>query len=251
MNKQQTMPQSTVPLKKTVPQFLQKNKDSQQNKQQSSSFVQPQSQNFPPNSFQSPQSTAQKMANPNKQIKSLNQKDSNIPEQKELFPFLSKAREKDPRQLGVNIQKCQEVYDFYKRLIDCEMPVKELGNALRSLGYLVNTTEIGELQQKLQKQKMQINQMASVIEFKDFLVAVSLVQHKLPNEKELQEALKLFVKHKEYDVNRETLKGVITKIGDIITEKEFDTLFPGIMTDQKGNIPIQKITSILLRQPQN
>lgn len=58
------------------------------------------------------------------------------------------------------------------------------------------------------------------IEFKDFIVAVHLVSQKLPNERELVSALQIFDKANTGYINKEVLKGILIKIGDIIPEKD-------------------------------
>lgn len=58
------------------------------------------------------------------------------------------------------------------------------------------------------------------IEFKDFVVAVHLVQSKLPNERELSSALHIFDKESPGFVNKETLRGILIRIGDILPEEE-------------------------------
>lgn len=50
-------------------------------------------------------------------------------------------------------------------------------------------------------------------------MATFLVKDKLPNEKELYNALQIFDKTNTGTINKDMLKGVLTKIGDIIPEK--------------------------------
>ncbi|KAM3139844.1 hypothetical protein pb186bvf_008086 [Paramecium bursaria] len=114
------------------------------------------------------------------------------------------------------IKSISDMFTYFDRSGQKFIKREDLGFALRALGYLVTTLEIREMAAFLDSGKTQ------KINFEQFLQACYFVRNRKPDQNEILAAIKTFENGKGL-VNVQDLRSILTSIGDIVNQTEFET----------------------------
>ena len=108
---------------------------------------------------------------------------------------------------------------------------EDLPTAIRALGFLVTTFELRDLATYLDPNKT--NKYA----LKAFLTGIYAVKDRKPDKNEIYKSLSVFDRTHTGRIHIESLRKILTEIGDIVDDNEFDTVMSELeTTDDYVNI---------------
>ena len=120
------------------------------------------------------------------------------------------------------------------------MSLRELGTALRSLGFHMSEKEVDSLFKELDGAKQ------GYIGFEEFLEIIMTKMKDPYSEQELIEAFKIFDVNEDGYIDAQELKTVCMKLGDRMKSSDIEEIIQEADRDGHGKIHIEEFASMLL-----
>jgi len=135
-----------------------------------------------------------------------------------------------------------EVFDVNN---DGVMSLRELGTALRSLGFHMSEKEVDELYKEIDQQK--IGSHSGYIDFEQFIEVIMTKMKDPYSQSELMQAFKIFDVNDDGMVDAQELKQVCMKLGDKMKAADLDEIIQEADRNGDGKLSIEEFSEMLLQ----
>ncbi|XP_067133449.1 uncharacterized protein [Centruroides vittatus] len=128
------------------------------------------------------------------------------------------------------VSEFKEAFALFDREGKGHIPVSELGNLMRSLGYSPTEAEIQEIKEEIDPDGN------GILQFPDFLVLMAKKMRDEDDEEEIVEAFKVFDKEGHGFIYDAELRHIMTTLGEKLTDDEVEEMIREADPDEKGRI---------------
>lgn len=140
------------------------------------------------------------------------------------------------------VERIREHFALFDKDANGFIESKELGIALRSLGFHVEESHLSEIVKEFDTNK------DGKVDFDEFYNLVSVKMKNPLSEIELKEAFKLFDKDGNGKVTCSELKQALTNFGEKLSQQEAEEFLEDADTNGDGELDIAELTRFLLAQ---
>jgi Ca2+-binding EF-hand superfamily protein len=138
-------------------------------------------------------------------------------------------------------ERFREHFNLFDKDGNGKITVKELGIALRSIGYTPSEKELNAIIDDFDANG------SGTIEFEEF-VDVALKKLSVPlTEHELKESFSLFDKNQDGRITAEELKILLTTMGEWLTDEEAQEFIEDADINGNGTLELDELAAILFR----
>lgn len=136
------------------------------------------------------------------------------------------------------IQNYQEAFSFFDEDNDGFISIQEVGKVMRSIGLYPSEQELVEIS-KTTRSKVNFNEFLN-------LASRNIVDNKI-NEKQMQEAFRMFDLHGNGMVNLAHLRVSLQSLGEKLRDEEIDEMIRECDIDAEGNVRCEELVRILTK----
>jgi Ca2+-binding EF-hand superfamily protein len=120
---------------------------------------------------------------------------------------------------ATDLARYEEMFKYFDRTGRGYITREDLPTAIRALGFLVTTFELRDLASYLDQSR------TNKYSLKQFLTGVYAVKDRKPDKNEIYKSLQVFDRNGSGKIHIESLRKILTEIGDIVDDNEFYTVF--------------------------
>lgn len=135
-----------------------------------------------------------------------------------------------------DIQNYQEAFNFFDEDKDGFISIQEVGKVMRSIGLYPSEQELVEIS-KTTRSKVNFNEFLN-------MASRNIVDNKI-NQKQMEEAFKMFDLHGNGMVNLAHLRVSLQSLGEKLRDEEIDEMIRECDIDAEGNVRCEELVRIL------